>query len=106
MTTGRICLCNSLCASAGIGQFRQGQDEPQLITIGDDLDAVRESLLAGRDNYTAADVIEPERLRAFQDDRWRLGQRLFGFSESSLRKRYFAKAMSQITAAMAHVQAA
>lgn len=58
MTAGRICLCNSLCASAGIGQLRQGQKEPQLITIGDDLDAVRESLLAGRDSYTAADVIE------------------------------------------------
>jgi nitronate monooxygenase len=56
-TTGRICLCNSLCASAGIGQLRQGQVEPQLITIGDDLDAIRESLLAGRESYTAADVI-------------------------------------------------
>jgi hypothetical protein len=32
--------------------------EPQLITIGDDLDAVRESLLAGRDGYSAADVVE------------------------------------------------
>jgi hypothetical protein len=58
MTAGRICLCNSLCASAGIGQYRQGKDEPQLITIGDDLDAVRESLLAGRESYSAADVIE------------------------------------------------
>lgn len=56
-TTGRICLCNSLCASAGVGQIRQGREEPQLITIGDDLDAIRESLLAGRDSYTAADVI-------------------------------------------------
>ena len=57
-TAGRICLCNSLCASAGIGQVRGGAEEPQLITIGDDLEAVRESLLAGRDSYTAADVIE------------------------------------------------
>ncbi len=56
-TSGRICLCNSLCASAGIGQVRRGGVEPQLITIGDDLDAIRESLLAGRDSYTAADVI-------------------------------------------------
>jgi nitronate monooxygenase len=56
-TAGRICLCNSLCASAGIGQVRHGEVEPQLITIGDDLDAVRESLLAGKDSYTAADVI-------------------------------------------------
>jgi nitronate monooxygenase len=57
-TAGRVCLCNSLCASAGIGQNRAGYLEPQLITIGDDLNAVRESLLAGRDSYTAADVIE------------------------------------------------
>lgn len=57
-TAGRICLCNSLCASAGIGQIRHGEAEPQLITIGDDLDAVRESLLAGRESYSAADVIE------------------------------------------------
>lgn len=57
-TSGRICLCNSLCASAGVGQIRHGVEEPQLITIGDDLDAVRESLLADRDSYTAADVIE------------------------------------------------
>lgn len=55
-TEGRKCLCNSLCASAGIGQLRDGQEEPQIITIGDDLDAVRESL-AGRDSYTAAEVI-------------------------------------------------
>ena len=57
-TAGRVCLCNSLAASAGIPQIRHGNVEPQLITIGDDLGAVRESLLKGRDFYTAADVIE------------------------------------------------
>jgi nitronate monooxygenase len=57
-TAGRVCLCNSLAASAGIPQIRHGNLEPQLITIGDDLAAVRESLLKGRDFYTAADVIE------------------------------------------------
>lgn len=57
-TANRICLCNSLCASAGIGQLRDGGVEPQLITIGNDLDAVRESLLDGKDSYSAADVIE------------------------------------------------
>jgi hypothetical protein len=54
---GRMCLCNSLCASAGIGQLRGGQEEPPIVTIGDDLEAVREALLAGRDTFTAADVI-------------------------------------------------
>lgn len=57
-TAGRICLCNSLCASAGVAQIRGGGVEPQLITIGDDLEAIRESLLAGRDSYTAAEVID------------------------------------------------
>jgi len=57
-TTGRICLCNSLTASAGFAQIRHGRVEPQLITIGDDLEAVRESLLHGRESYTAKDVID------------------------------------------------
>lgn len=57
-TAGRICLCNSLGASAGIGQVRDGRVEPPLITIGDDLDAVRELLPPDRDTYTAAEVIE------------------------------------------------
>lgn len=57
-TAGRICLCNSLAASAGVAQIRHGIVEPQLITIGDDLDAVRELMLAGGDHYTAADVVE------------------------------------------------
>jgi nitronate monooxygenase len=56
-THDRICLCNSLCASAGIGQVRDGVEEPQLITIGDDLAAVREVMPEGSDNYSAADVI-------------------------------------------------
>ena len=56
-TVGRMCLCNSLCAAAGIAQIRNGQPEPQIITMGDDLDPVREALAAGRDSFTAADVI-------------------------------------------------
>lgn len=57
-TVGRKCLCNSLCASAGIGQIRDGVVEAQLITIGDDVSAVRELLRDGKDNYSAAEVIE------------------------------------------------
>jgi nitronate monooxygenase len=56
-TRHRICLCNSLCASAGIGQIRDGAAEPQLITIGDDLAAVREVMPGDSDSYSAADVI-------------------------------------------------
>lgn len=52
----RKCLCNALCASAGIGQIRHGYQEPQIITIGDDVGCVLE-LLGDGDHYTAADVI-------------------------------------------------
>ena len=57
-TVGRKCLCNSLCASAGIGQIREGVVEAQLITIGDDVNAVRELLRDGKGSYSAAEVIE------------------------------------------------
>lgn len=57
-TVGRKCLCNSLCASAGIGQIREGVVEAQLITIGDDVSAVRELLRDGKDSYSAAEVIK------------------------------------------------
>jgi len=56
-TTDRFCLCNSLCASVGIGQIRNGAPEPPLITIGDDYPAVLEFLTAGKESYTASDVI-------------------------------------------------
>ena len=58
LTPGRMCLCNALCAAAGIGQVRDGVDEPTLITVGDDLEAVREMLPADSDSYRAADVIK------------------------------------------------
>ena len=55
---GRMCLCNSLCASAGIGQVRKDGVEAQLITIGDDIEAVRSFLVDGKESYSAAEVIE------------------------------------------------
>lgn len=54
---GRMCLCNSLCAAAGIGQVRQGDIEPVLVTLGDDLDAIRDLLASTGGSYRAADVI-------------------------------------------------
>lgn len=56
-TAGRICLCNALCSSAGVAQMRDGSPEPPLVTIGDDLAAVLESMPAGATSYRAADVI-------------------------------------------------
>lgn len=57
-TEARVCMCNSLTASAGIGQVRMGVGEAPLVTLGDDLDAVRESLMSGRESYSAVDVIQ------------------------------------------------
>jgi hypothetical protein len=65
-TAGRVCLRNSLAASAGIPQIRHGNLEPQLITIGADLDALRESLLAGRDRAKP--------LRMWSSGSWREGR--------------------------------
>ncbi len=54
---GRICLCNALCASAGIGQIRAEGTEAPLVTIGDDWQAVLDCLPKGGTSYSAADVI-------------------------------------------------
>jgi NAD(P)H-dependent flavin oxidoreductase YrpB (nitropropane dioxygenase family) len=57
-TAGRKCVCNGLPATVGIGQVRgQGAAELPLVTAGDDLAHVAQFLPAGRDAYTAADVI-------------------------------------------------
>jgi NAD(P)H-dependent flavin oxidoreductase YrpB (nitropropane dioxygenase family) len=55
-TVGRRCLCNALMANVGVGQVRSGKVEPMLLTSGDDLGRLGE-FLAGRDAYTAADVL-------------------------------------------------
>jgi nitronate monooxygenase len=57
-TSHRVCLCNSLTASIGLGQVRHGQPEAPLITAGDDLEAIRDMLPDGREIYSAADVIQ------------------------------------------------
>lgn len=56
-TIGRMCLCNSLCASIGIGQTRQGTTEPPLVTLGDNYDVIRQFIPKGANTYSAADVI-------------------------------------------------
>lgn len=55
---GRKCICNGLAATAGIGQTRNGQNEPPLVTAGDDMAHIAEFLKPGCDTYTAADVVE------------------------------------------------
>jgi NAD(P)H-dependent flavin oxidoreductase YrpB (nitropropane dioxygenase family) len=59
---GRICLCNGLLATAGLAQIRpSGYVEPPVITGGSDYKAVSdllETVPAGREFYTASDVID------------------------------------------------
>lgn len=57
-TRGRKCLCNALMADIGLGQIRKdGRVERPLITSGDELRALHR-MLDGREDYSAADVIE------------------------------------------------
>ena len=56
-TADRMCLCNSLCASIGIGQVRDGIEEPPLITLGDDIGVVRQFIAEGHTRYSATDVV-------------------------------------------------
>jgi NAD(P)H-dependent flavin oxidoreductase YrpB (nitropropane dioxygenase family) len=57
-TVGRKCLCNALMADIGLGQVREhGDVERPLITSGDELRTLNR-MLAGRDDYSAADVLE------------------------------------------------
>lgn len=62
-TEGRLCLCNGLLATAGLGQHRVASDydEPPLITAGSDFRGVQ-ALMRRMDSdaqfYTAADVLD------------------------------------------------
>ena len=57
-TVGRMCLCNALTASVGLGQIqRQGSPEPTIITSGDAVTDVARFLAPDADSYTALDVI-------------------------------------------------
>ena len=56
-TTGRVCLCNCLVATAGFGQRRHGYQEPVMVTSGDDLPNIRQFLKDSATRYSAADVI-------------------------------------------------
>ncbi|MBI5363120.1 MAG: nitronate monooxygenase [Planctomycetes bacterium] len=53
----RLCICNGLFATVGLGQVRGGRPEPALITAGDDLPSVARFLRPGASSYSAADVV-------------------------------------------------
>jgi NAD(P)H-dependent flavin oxidoreductase YrpB (nitropropane dioxygenase family) len=57
-TVGRVCLCNGLSATAGMGQHRKdGYDEPALVTLGADLDGPMRLNEQFPDGWSAADVV-------------------------------------------------
>lgn len=63
---GRLCLCNGLMASIGLGQVRRSMNgegdavtvEPPLVTAGDDVAEIHRFLPRGARTYSAADVID------------------------------------------------
>jgi len=57
-TVGRACLCNALTADVGLGQTRRdGYTEPALVTLGSDLDGVRELAATHPAGWSGADVV-------------------------------------------------
>lgn len=57
-TAGRVCLCNALTATVGLGQhYHDGTTEPPIATLGADLDGARELLRHHPEGWSASDVI-------------------------------------------------
>ena len=57
-TAGRVCLCNALTATIGLGQrLPRGGIEPPIVTLGSDLDCARDLLNRHPDGWNAGDVV-------------------------------------------------
>lgn len=59
-TVDRVCLCNALTATTGLGQRRRGRgraSEPAIVTLGADVDGARELLRRHPGGWGADDVI-------------------------------------------------
>ena len=56
-TVGRVCVCNGLMATVGLGQVHGSLHEPPLITAGDDVVNINRFLSGGQTSYSAGDVI-------------------------------------------------
>lgn len=71
-TAGRACLCNGLLAAAGFAQTRaDGYVEPAIVTLGEDLQPVRDLLALlspGQDSYTIGKAIRFLRQTIKADD--------------------------------------
>lgn len=53
----RKCLCNGLLSTIGLGQVRDGEVEPPIITAGDDVAEIYLFLEEGKTSYSAIDVL-------------------------------------------------
>jgi nitronate monooxygenase len=54
----RLCICNGLCATVGLGQVRRdGRTEPALVTSGDEIADIARFMRPGAATYTARDVV-------------------------------------------------
>jgi NAD(P)H-dependent flavin oxidoreductase YrpB (nitropropane dioxygenase family) len=58
-TDGRMCLCNGLTATVGLGQNRQGgYQEPSLVTLGTDLEGPEQLLRRHPGGWSAAQAVQ------------------------------------------------
>lgn len=57
-TVGRLCVCNGLTATVGLGQVQKGMPEPPLVTAGDDLSHLSRYMKPGAESYSADDVLD------------------------------------------------
>jgi len=56
-TEGRVCLCNGLMATVGLGQVHgDGSQEPPVVTSGDCINELR-SIMTANEHFTARDVV-------------------------------------------------
>jgi nitronate monooxygenase len=57
-TEGKHCLCNGLMATVGMGQVRDGETIPPLITFGENLSFLDDVLKPDETSYTAKQLLE------------------------------------------------
>ena len=56
-THGRMCICNGLVSTVGLGQWRETGPEPAILTSGDEVGGIAR-LLDRNARYSAADVLD------------------------------------------------
>jgi nitronate monooxygenase len=57
-TRNKICLCNGLLATVGLGQRREPESELPILTAGEGLSEILSFLEDGKDSYSASAVVE------------------------------------------------